>query len=212
MMLPGLMSRCSTPAAVGVVDRVADVEEPPQELAQLQRPPAGVASSARSSAWKRVDGLLEAVAADEPHGVVGPAVAVGAQAVDRDDPRVLQPAGDLGLQEEPLAADRVVGVVVEDLLERHLAVQLGVEGHEDGAQAAPGVGPEDAEPLAVAGGRADGVAGGAVGVVAVLGRGRADVGEGGLEVGVAEPGQALAGRAAAPGWRPGSARRRRRAS
>ena len=29
-------------AAVGVVDRVADVDEPPQQLAQLQRPPAGV--------------------------------------------------------------------------------------------------------------------------------------------------------------------------
>ena len=62
------------------------------------------------------------------------------------------------------AAGRVVGVLVEDLLERHLAVQLGVERHEDGAQAAPGVRPQDAEPLAVAGGRADGVAGGAVGV------------------------------------------------
>ena len=55
-----------------------------------------------SSAWKRSIGLLEAVAADEPHGVVGPAVGVGAQAVDRDDPRVLQPAGDLGLEQEPL--------------------------------------------------------------------------------------------------------------
>ena len=144
-----------------------------------------------------LDGLLEAVAADEPHGVVGPAVGVGAQAVDRDDPRVLQPAGDLGLEQEPLAADRVVGVVVEDLLQRHLAVQLRVEGHEDGAQAAPGVGPEDAEPLAVGGGRADGVAGGAVGVVVGAGSSRsrrwASVA---VDVGVADPGQALAGRAA----------------
>ena len=74
-----------------------------------------------------VDRLLEAVALDEPHGVVGPAVAVAAQAVDRHDPGVLQPAGDLGLEQEPLAADRVVGVVVEDLLERHLAIELGVE-------------------------------------------------------------------------------------
>ena len=163
MMLPGLMSRCSTPRRVGVVDRVADVGEPPQQLAQLQRPPAGVGLQRRVGV-EAVDGLLEAVAADEPHGVVGPAVGVGAQAVDRDDPRVLQPAGDLGLEQEAGAADRVVGVLVEDLLERHLAVQLGVQGDEDGAQAAPGVGPEDAEPLAVGGGRADGVAGGAVGV------------------------------------------------
>ena len=96
---------------------------------------------------------------------------------------MLQPAGDLGLEQEPLAAGGVVGVLVEDLLQRHLAVQLGVEGHEDGAQAASGVGPQDAEPLAVAGGRADGVAGGAVGVAVAdrvepgrAGRGRLDVG------------------------------------
>ena len=31
------------------------------------------------------------------------------------------------------AAGRVVGVPVEDLPQRHLAVQLGVEGDEDGA-------------------------------------------------------------------------------
>ena len=35
-----------------------------------------------------LDGLLEAVAADEPHGVIRAAVAVGAQAVDGDDPPV----------------------------------------------------------------------------------------------------------------------------
>ena len=50
------------------------------------------------------------------------------------------------------AAGRVVGVSVEDLLERHLAVQLGVERDEDGAQAAVGVGPEDAESQAIGGG------------------------------------------------------------
>ena len=163
-----------------------------------------------------LDRLLEAVAADEPHGVVGAAVAVGAQAVDRDDPGMLQPAGDLGLQQEPLAADRVVGVVVEDLLERHLAVQLGVERDEDGAQAAPGVRPEDAEPLAVGGGRADGVAAGAVGVV--IGR-RVEPApeptwaEGRLDLGVAEsrPGsRGWSGRR--PGRRQALARRRRRAS
>ena len=43
-------------------------------------------------------------------------------------------------------------MAVEDLLERDLAVELGVEGHEDRTQAPSSVGPEDAEPLAVAGG------------------------------------------------------------
>ena len=100
---------------------------------------------------ERGDGLLEVVAPDEPHGVIGPAVGVVAQAVDGDDPGVLQAAGDLGLDQEPGAAVGVVGVVVEDLLEGDLAVQLGVEGDEDLAQAALGVGPEDPEPAALGG-------------------------------------------------------------
>ena len=67
---------------------------------------------------------------------------------------MLQPAGDLGLQQEPRAAVGVVGVPVLDLLERHLAVQLLVVGDEDLAQAAAGVRAEDAEPLARGGGHA----------------------------------------------------------
>jgi hypothetical protein len=39
----------------------------------------------------------------------------------------------LGLQEESVAADLVVDVVVEDLLQRHLAVHLADERHEAGA-------------------------------------------------------------------------------
>ena len=77
-----------------------------------------------------LDRLLEALSLDEPHGVVGPSAAVGSHAIDRDDARVLQCAGDLGLGDEPLAADGVVGMLFEDLLERHLAVQLGIEGDE----------------------------------------------------------------------------------
>jgi hypothetical protein len=72
---------------------------------------------------------------------------------------VLEPAGDLGLDQKPPAAAGVVGVVVVNLLERHLAVQLAVERDEDRAQPAPGVGSQHAEPLAVAGGCTDGVAG-----------------------------------------------------
>ena len=106
-----------------------------------------------------LDGVLEAIAADEPHGVKRPAVGVGAQAVDRDDARMLEPAGDLGLEQESAAALRVIGVRVEDLLERDLAMQLAVESHEDGAEPAAGVRPQDAKSLAVAGRGADGVAG-----------------------------------------------------
>ena len=113
---------------------------------------------------EEVGGLLEAVSLDEPHRVERAAVGIGSQAVDRDDAGMLQPAGDLGLDQEPLAADGVVGVLVEDLLERHLAVELGIQGHKNGAQAALGVGPQHAKPLARGGGRPERVAGRAVGV------------------------------------------------
>ena len=72
---------------------------------------------------------------------------------------MLQPAGDLGLEQEAGAAGRVVGVLLEDLLQRDLAVQLLVEGDEDGAEPAVDEGPQDAEPLALGGRDADGVTG-----------------------------------------------------
>ncbi len=104
---------------------------------------------------ERLDRLLEAVALDEPHGVVRASAGGGAHTVNRYDPGVLQSSGDLGLGDEPLAAERVVGVLLEDLLERHLAVQLDIQRHEHLAQPAPRVRPQQAEPLAIAGGRAD---------------------------------------------------------
>ena len=55
------------------------------------------------------DGGFQAVAADEPHGVVWAAVGIVAQAVDRDDPRMLETAGDLGLVLKPGAVAGIVG-------------------------------------------------------------------------------------------------------
>ncbi len=136
------------------------------------------------------DGLLQAVAPDEPHGVVRPAVAVVAQAVDRDDAGMLQTAGDLGLEQESGAADLVVGVVVEDLLEGDLAVQLAVDGDEDGPQAPLGVRPQDAEPLASARRGADRHRGRGV----LARRVRADERDAPREVGIAQRGELFPGR------------------
>ncbi|MFO0952505.1 MAG: hypothetical protein U0835_15435 [Isosphaeraceae bacterium] len=98
---------------------------------------------------KGVRGLIEAVAPDEPHRIVGPAVGVRPQTVDGHDPRVLEPTGHLGLDEKPLAAHGVVRMMVEDLLQRHLAMQLLIDGDVNGAQSAAGMGPHDAEPRTV---------------------------------------------------------------
>ncbi len=85
---------------------------------------------------------------------------------------------------------------VEDLLERHLAVELAVQRDEDFAQASLGMGPEYVEPLALGGGGARGEAGGAVGIFAGASVGRAKVGERGFHIGIVDAVQALAGRAA----------------
>ena len=132
------------PLAVGEGDRLADVDEPAQQLAELDggRVGPGVLLVVR------LDGLLEAVALDEPHGIERPAIIVGAQAVDRHDPGVLQAAVDLRLQHESAAEIGLGGLVGPDLLERDLAAELLVVGDVDPAQAALVVEPQDAEPLA----------------------------------------------------------------
>ena len=56
----------------------------------------------------------------------------------------------------------VIGVMVENLLERHLAVELTIERHEDRPKPAPRVRPQHAEPLAVARRGADAVSSRAV--------------------------------------------------
>jgi hypothetical protein len=141
-----------------------------------------------------LDGFLERVTTDEPHRIEGPAVGVGPQTVDRDDPRMLQAAGDLGLEEEPLAADGVGGVPVQDLFQRDLAMQLLIQRHEDRTQAALGVRSQDAEPLAIGRDGPDRITGRAV--VVVLGRRRAEVGQGAADIGIVDASQALAGRTA----------------
>jgi hypothetical protein len=114
-------------ARVGVIDRVADIVEAVKELPQAERPSARVASHGLNRV-ESIDGLLKAVAADEAHGVVRPSVGVSPQTMDGDDSRVLQTSSDFSFHQEPLATDRVIGVLVEDLLEGHFSVQLAVQG------------------------------------------------------------------------------------
>jgi hypothetical protein len=135
-------------ACVRVFEGVADVGEAAEEFAEFQRVAGGVGPQPGVDV-KRSDGVLERVASDEPHRVIGAAVGVDTEPVHRHDPGVLEPAGDLGLDEKPVAAGRVVGVAIEDLLEGDLAVQLAIERHEHFPQTTPGVRAEHAEPLTV---------------------------------------------------------------
>ena len=82
---------------MGVGQGVADVHEPPQQLPQCQPALPGVAAW-RVRLVEALDGRLEAVALDETHGVVGPAIGVVAQPVDGHDPGMFQRAGDFGLE------------------------------------------------------------------------------------------------------------------
>ena len=107
-------------------------------------------SASRSSRWfgagvgvvEAADRLVHRQAADEPHGVAGVAGVVLAHAVDRHDPRVFEPAGDLGLAAEPLAGLAVGGVLGLEELQRDLTAELGVVRLIDLAQPAAGVEPK----------------------------------------------------------------------
>ena len=79
-------------------------------------------------------------------------------------------------------------MAVANLLERDLAVQLPVERHKDGAQAASGVLAQDLVALGVAGCGIDGVTGNLAGEAAGFGRvaSRSEAVERGVDVRVAE--------------------------
>ena len=124
--------------AVRIGDDVADVEEPPEQGAEFQR-----AEVRPRRPEERPDRVLEALAPDEPHGVIRPTFAVGAQRIDRDDAGMLQAAGHLGLHQKSRAALGIVGQPAADLLQGHLAVEDLVERHEDLAESPRGVGPDD---------------------------------------------------------------------
>jgi hypothetical protein len=66
-------------------------------------------------------------------------------------PGVFQRACNLGLGQEAAATRQIVGPHLEDLLDGHLAVALGVQGHEDGAEAACSFDAEDLSLRAGAG-------------------------------------------------------------
>src|SRR5438876_377107 len=83
---------------------------------RCRQPLARVAARVVVAAMEPRDRLLEAGPAHEPHRIERPAVVVDPQAVDGDDPGMLEPAGDLRLQQEPRTAVGVIGALGLDLL------------------------------------------------------------------------------------------------
>ena len=135
-----------------VIDRVADVEEPAEQLAERDPPrrpaaPAGRPGFRVRAPVKVPDRRRQALAADEPHRVVEPALGVAAQAVDRDDPGMLQVARDLGLDQEPRALFLAIGEPGQDHLQGHLALELAIPGHPDLADPAACMGPDRHEAV-----------------------------------------------------------------
>ncbi len=94
------------------------------------------------------DRSLEAFPLDEPHGVFRPTVVELAQAINGDNARVFEPAGDLRLSDESLSTIRVMRGVTLDSFECDIAVKFFVSGEIDGSQPPLGVKPENPKSLA----------------------------------------------------------------
>ena len=93
-------------AAVRIADRLADGQRSSQELLQSQTSLAWIARSF-DRIMKAVDRLVEILALDESHRIVGLAAVVAPQVVNGHDAGMLEAAGDFGFQAEPVAAGRV---------------------------------------------------------------------------------------------------------
>ena len=133
------------PSRVGVVDRVADVHEPAEQLTQRQRLSTGIAFELLVRV-KVFDGIPECVPLDESHRVIRPAAVIAAEAVHRHDSRVLEPARDLGFEHESGAAGGIVGLAFEDLLQGDLTIQLCVQRDENFPKTTAGMRSKDPEP------------------------------------------------------------------
>ena len=112
--------------AMGVADRLADVDEGRQQLLEL----AVIGRAA--VAVELGDRLAERPAVDEFHRVERMVVLLAAgELIDRHDVGVLELAGDLRLLEEASPVLVVAGLIREDLLERDHAVEVAVAGDPD---------------------------------------------------------------------------------
>ena len=110
-MFSGLMSRCTTPCSVGVVERSRHLA---RRSERRPRPGAGA----------RAEPVAQALALDERHRVPELPGRL-ARVVHRQDVRVLEPGGVLDLAQEALGPERVRQLRMQHL-ERHRSVVLQV--------------------------------------------------------------------------------------
>ena len=123
------------PLAVRVGDGLANLEEDGEEVGQVGR-------SVRAAA----EDLLQRLAAHQPHDEERPVVGGHAQFVDRDDPGVLQPAGDPGLFQKPADDFGLPLVFLQEDLDRGHALELDVPHLVDDAHAPAADHPPDEVP------------------------------------------------------------------
>jgi hypothetical protein len=84
---------------------------------------------------KTRDGLCQAIAADEAHRIIGPAIGILAKGIDRDDARVFQASRHNCFKHEPGLSLELTRVPAVHLLEGDLAMEISIESDEDLAKA-----------------------------------------------------------------------------
>src|SRR5262249_18096180 len=138
----GLQIAMQHAATMRVGDGVAHVDEAAQQLPKGEPALAGIRQR-QGLHVKLLDGFLEALPANEADPLIRPAVVVPSEPVPRHKAGMLEPAGDFGFENEAPPAAGVVSALGLDLLQRYLAVKLGVLRHVDFAESAMRVGAQD---------------------------------------------------------------------
>lgn len=113
--------------AMRVVDCVAHMQEPREQLPQLRNPfPARQFYSPASV--KAVEHLQKAFTANEPHRVIWPSRCIGPHGVNRHHARMFEPPSYPRFQQESVAAIVVVRPLGFDLFERDRSLDFPIAG------------------------------------------------------------------------------------
>ena len=115
-------------AAVRILDRLAGIDEVPEELAEAEQA-LGLGRRGRGG-MMGADRLLERLTGDQPHDMEQPPILMLADVVDRRDVGMLERRPGPDLLEERRPVPSVVGPLVGELLEEHLAPELEVAADE----------------------------------------------------------------------------------
>src|SRR4051794_34310101 len=119
---------------------VARIDKAPQKLAKSKR---SVAFRLLSILVKFANRVIKVRSLNKSHCIKRPAIRMRPQAIDWNDSRVFEAAGDDGFSDKPLSIRRAGGKLGPNFFQRDSSSQFGIRRDKDLSQTSPGMRPQD---------------------------------------------------------------------